>query len=106
MQTYQHSGAVSPVGFILALASGTATAIVLGFVYAFFIVWMPSIYACVLGTIFFSIAIGAVVAWSAQLGKIRNDFVVSLIGFCAALLGLYVEWGASPLALLGGKVGL
>jgi hypothetical protein len=101
MNTYQHSGAVSPVGLVAAMFAGLCTAIALGFVYAVFIVWVPFIYLCILGTLFFGFAMGAVVGWMARVGKIRNNLVVAILGLGTAIIGIYVEWGASPLAFAG-----
>jgi hypothetical protein len=106
VQTYQHSGAVSPAGLVLAAIAGSLTAVVLGFIYAFFIVWIPFIYLCVVGTIFFGISMGATVGFMGRVGKIRNNLVVGLLGLGVAVLGIYVEWGASPLAMAPSEAGL
>jgi hypothetical protein len=98
METYRHSGAISPIGIILAATAGIAAAVALGVVYAFAVVHIPFIYINALLTFCFGWLMGYAVGWGAKTGKIRNPFVATAYGFLIGLIGLYVAWGTDFLA--------
>jgi hypothetical protein len=98
METYRHSGAISPVGIILASTAGIAVAVVLGVAYDFAVVYIPIIYINALLTFGFGWLMGMAVGWGAKKGKIRNPFVATAYGFLIGLIGLYVAWGTDFLA--------
>jgi hypothetical protein len=98
METYRHSGAISPVGILLASTVGIVVAVVLGVVYAFAVVNIPFVYINALLTFCFGLAMGKSVGWGAKQGKIRNPFVATAYGFLIGLIGLYVAWGTDFLA--------
>jgi hypothetical protein len=98
METYRHSGAISPIGIFLASAAGIATAIVLGVIYSFGIVHIPIVQINFLLTLGFGCVMGVAVGWGAKTGKIRNPFVATAYGFVVGLIGLYVAWGTDYLA--------
>jgi len=101
MQTYRHSGAMSLPGIPITIAAGLLTAGVLGFVYSYAVVYIPLIYINVLLTFGFGFAIGAAVAWGANVGKIRNNFMAGAYGLAFGCAGLYVAWAADLLARAG-----
>ncbi|MCC6126429.1 MAG: hypothetical protein IT426_15835 [Pirellulales bacterium] len=98
METYRHSGAISPLGIILASSAGIAAAVVLGVAYSFAVVHIPIIYVNALLTFCFGWLMGKAVGWGAKTGKIRNPFVATAYGFLIGLIGLYVAWGTDFLA--------
>jgi hypothetical protein len=100
METYRHSGAISPIGILLASTLGIATAVVLGVVYSFGIVHIPIVQINFLLTLGYGCVMGAAVGWGAKAGKIRNPFVATAYGFVVGLIGLYVAWGTDLLARL------
>jgi hypothetical protein len=98
METYRHSGAISPLGILLASSVGIATALVLGVIYSFGAVHIPFIKIHFLLTICFGGALGFAVGCGAKIGKIRNTFVATAYGFVIGLIGLYVAWAADLIA--------
>lgn len=89
---YEESGKVPPAGPVIALLLGILTAVALSFVYAYAINYIPFIYLNFLLTGFFGVAVGAVVAMGAGLGKIRNKNVVIALAVVAALVACYAAW--------------
>ena len=102
MQLYEHSGAVTISGLILASLVGVVTGCVLGGVYTFTLILIPFIYINFLLTAGFGAVIGVVVGWAAKVGKIRNNLVVGFLGFVFGLVGLYFAWAVAPLVRLEG----
>jgi hypothetical protein len=98
MDTYRHSGAISPVGIFTASAAGIVTAAVLGIAYAFAVAYIPIVYVNALLTFGFGWLMGQAVGWGAKAGKIRNPFVATAYGFIAGAIGLYIAWGTDCLA--------
>jgi hypothetical protein len=93
METYRHSGAISPVGILLAVTVGVISAVVLGVVYSLGNVNIPYVKIHCLLTIGFGCLMGLAVGLAAKAGKIRNNFVAAAYGFVIGLIGLYVAWG-------------
>jgi hypothetical protein len=98
METYRHSGVISPLGIVTASATGIVVAIVLGVAYSFAIVNIPFVKINFILTFFFGAIMGLAVGWGAKLGKIRNTFVAAAYGFIVGLVGLYIAWGTDCLA--------
>jgi hypothetical protein len=98
METYRHSGVISPLGIFTASATGIAVASVLGVAYSFAVVNIPFVKINFLLTFFFGTLTGLAIGWGAKLGKIRNTFVATAYGFIIGLVGLYVAWGTDFLA--------
>ena len=98
---YRHSGVVPVGGLVQTIFAGLGSAISIGIVYSFAMVYIPIIYLNFLGTAGFGFAIGYLVKQSARAGKIRNRFVPATIGFLSAVVGLYFAWGADMLARVG-----
>jgi hypothetical protein len=89
---YEESGKVPPAGPIIALLVGILTAVVLSFVYAYGISYIPFIYLNFILTGSIGVAVGAVVALGAILGKVRNTKVVIGLAVIAALVACYMSW--------------
>ena len=100
METYRHSGVISPLGIFTASTAGIAVAVVLGVIYSFGIVNIPVVQINFLLTFFFGILMGLAVGWGAKLGKIRNTFVAAAYGFIVGIVGLYFAWGTDCLIRL------
>jgi hypothetical protein len=98
MRTYQHSGIVPFTGALMAIAAGSLAALFLAVVYAFSFQYIPFIYLNFLLAIALGGGIGLTVGLTAREGKLRNVSVVAAIAIIAALLGLYVQWGATVYA--------
>ncbi len=101
MPTYRHSGKTPLAGLTLATLAGLATAIVLGVIYSYAIVYCPIVYGNLLLTFLYGCAIGAAVTWGSKVGHVRSRLMPSVIGISCAAVGLYVAWGADLLARLG-----
>jgi hypothetical protein len=86
-------------------ASGVA-ACVLAFIYAYAVYFIPFIYLNFLLTLAFGFGIGWVASQMAVFGKIRTTALAAAVGLLAGLVGMYVYWSASLLALSGGESGL
>ena len=95
------TGDVIDFGLGLTLLAGLFTAVVLGVIYTIAIVLIPFIYVNFAATVFFGIAIGAAVGWTAKFGKIRHGLTIGILGTCFGFVGLYAAWSADPLARLG-----
>lgn len=93
METYRHSGVISPAGVLMAATVGIPSAIVLGALYSCFMVYSPFVRLNVLLAFVLGAGIGYSVGWSAKVGKIRNPFVATAYGVTVGLIGLYVAWG-------------
>jgi hypothetical protein len=107
MEIYRHSGTVPIGGAILTGVVGLVTALVCGVIYTFAVAYIPFIYLNFLFTLGFGAAIGCAVSWGSTAGKIRNTFLVTAIAWVCALLGIYTEWGVTPIALVGwNEIGL
>lgn len=106
METYRHSGAISPIGIIIASTTGIVAASILGVIYSFAMVNIPSAKLHFLLPIGLGALIGVAVGWGAKIGKIRNLFVAAAYGFLCGLVGLYVAWGADLIArvIIPGKI--
>ncbi|MGE5193368.1 MAG: hypothetical protein ACM3U2_12815 [Deltaproteobacteria bacterium] len=98
---YRHSGIVPLGGLVQTVFAGLGSAISIGFVYSYAMVYIPIIYLNFLGTAGFGFIVGYLVKQSARAGKIRNRFVPAAVGFVSALAGLYFAWGADLLARQG-----
>jgi len=101
MQTYSHSGAISPTGAIGALIASLSAAVLCGFIYAYAFAYIPHIVLNAAVTVVFGLALGFIVAQAAERGKIRNNVIVGCLAIATALFGLYVYWGAYFWALVG-----
>ncbi|MHC4405194.1 MAG: hypothetical protein ACYTG0_36575 [Planctomycetota bacterium] len=98
METYRHSGAVPLGGLALTILVGLVVAAVLGVVYTYAIVNIPIVYINFFVTCALGAAIGFAVGVAARAGKIRNTFVVGVLGLAIGVVGLYVAWAVDPTA--------
>jgi hypothetical protein len=105
METYRHSGKFSMLGIVLASCVGCVSAIVLGVVYSFAIVYIPFVYLNFLITCIFGFVLGGIIGWCARIGKIRDNFIVTAYSFVMSCIGLYFAWGADLIARLGFDLG-
>src|SRR5205823_5628413 len=98
---YEHSGKTPLTGLTLAALCGLGTAVVLGVVYSYAVVFIPIVYLNVLLTVIFGCAIGGAVTWAAKFGHVRSRLLPAVVGLFCGLIGLYVAWGADLLARMG-----
>ena len=101
VETYQHSGSVGTTGIPLMAIVGGISAILLGILYTYVLAWIPFIYVSFLATAGFGAVLGLVVGWSARLAKVRNPFLIGLLGLACGVLGLYVSWAFDGIARFG-----
>jgi hypothetical protein len=85
----------------LAALWGICVALLLGRVYAYALNWIPLIYASVLATALYGMAVGLAVAFGAKQGKMRNPAVATMVGGLVGLLAVYFAWVYDPMARLG-----
>ena len=108
MQTdafYRHSGK-APIAGLLALGiAGPATALVLGWIYGYAILWIPWVYLAAVLPLVLGAGIGFVVAQTARVGKVRNTGLVAMAGLVLGLAATYVQWVAW-LQGAGAEIGL
>jgi len=69
MELYRHSGKIGLAGPLLVTLCGSLTAVVLGVVYSYFIVYVPLIYLNFVANAVFGFAIGGAVGWAAKSGR-------------------------------------
>ena len=98
-RVYKHSGAIPLIGGLMTVVVGLLAAFIGGLIYAYAFQWIPIIYINFVVTLAFGALIGGAVGWSAMTGKIRNNMLVSLLTLIFATLGVYAEWGFTPMAL-------
>jgi hypothetical protein len=103
-ELYRHSGAITVGGTLLGLLFGAASAVALGFVYTYAIVWIPFVYVNFFLTLFFGVGVGFATSQGCKLGKLRNMAVAGLLGAFCGLLGLWTAWAVDPLARGGGEL--
>ncbi len=89
---YEFSGKIGPLGVITVLLPGVVASIVLGFIYAYAIFFIPFVYINFFITVFFGAGIGAAVGWGARIGKVRNGAVIALAGLGFGLVGECFQW--------------
>lgn len=85
----------------MAALWGICVALLLGWVYAYTLNWIPLIYASVLATILYGLAVGAAVAFGAKQGKMRNPLIATMVGGLVGLLAVYFAWVYDPMARFG-----
>jgi hypothetical protein len=101
MQRYSHSGIVPVGGAIVSVISGLSAAVLGGFVYAFLAYWLSfGVFRAIL-MVGYSLTVGGAIATAANVGKLRNPLVNTVIALVCALVGLWVYWGAFDLARNG-----
>ncbi len=89
---YEFSGKIGPLGIVAVLLSGGAASIILGFVYAYAVFFIPFVYVNFLFTIFFGMGIGMAIGWGARIGKARSGAFIALAGLGFGLVGEYFQW--------------
>lgn len=89
---YAHSGKISLFGLIGGVAAGGALAVGLGPVYAFLLVYNPSMWLGIVLPFLFSIALGFGVAFAMKKLGSRNKWVPPLMALATAGLGLAISW--------------
>ncbi len=98
---YRHSGRFSPGGIVGALGLGLPAAVLMAFVYAYAIVYIPIIgIVSFILTGGFAAVVGAVVGLMLHTGKVRNTLVSYLTALPVALVALWASWVAWVYALL------
>ena len=98
---YRLSGIVPVGGLVQTLFAGMGSAISIGVVYSYAMVYLPIVQVHFIGTGAFGLIVGHLVQRSARAGRIRNRFVPAVIGFASGVAGLYFAWGADLLARMG-----
>ncbi|MEO0899101.1 MAG: hypothetical protein AAFY71_22000 [Bacteroidota bacterium] len=89
---YQPSGKIPAQGILLSLLGIILTALILGFVYAHAIYYIPLIYVRVLMTLAAGAAMGYVPRYLIKAGKIRNGLAAPIMSLMGGVLLLYVHW--------------
>lgn len=98
---YQHSGNYSGSAILVSLLGGAAAALVLGFVYAYVILYCPFVYINFFATLFYGAAVGFVAASLLKRQHARNGGVAVAVGLGLGLLAIWAQWVAWIFALLG-----
>lgn len=98
---YTHSGKYSAPGLLTGLGIAMVAAIVLAFVYAYSIVYIPIVgYVTFILSAGFGALVGVAAAKGLELGKVRSVGVSIVVVLVAAVIGYYVSWAAWLHALL------
>ncbi len=98
MNLYRHSGAVTLSGLLGASLVGAGSAPALGFAYAWAIAWIPFVYINFLLTLGLGGIVGFLVGRAATAGKLRNTFVIGVLGLAWGVVAWYVAWAADARA--------
>lgn len=91
---YRHSGKAPIAGLLCLGVAGPAAALVLGWIYGYAILWIPWVYLAAVLPLLLGAGVGAVVAGSARLGKIRSVGLVAVSGAALGVAAAYVQWVA------------
>lgn len=98
---YTHSGKFPMKALVLSLTFGIITTLILSFVYAYALYWIPFIYVHFLLTLGYGSLIGIATTTGFSMGKGRNNKIASLLGLFIGLFAYYIAWGAYSYANLG-----
>lgn len=98
---YQPSGKVPSAGIFVTLLVILIGVPILSFVYAYANKYCPFIYINFLITAGFGFALGWIISFASGIGKVRSPKFATLMGFVAALLGLYLSWVVWTASILG-----
>lgn len=96
---YRHSGKAPILGLILLGAAGFISIPILGLLYGYLDFYIPIVYLTILLVFGYVFAIGFVLSKAATFGKVRNTFIIGLVGFFFGLFAEYVGWVAWIAAL-------
>jgi hypothetical protein len=91
-RVYHHSGKVSPVGLLVTMLVGVVVIRILAAIYGFLMFASFLFYLCFLFPFLYGIAIGGVIGLTGHFGKIRNVWVIGLLGLGGGLLADYLGW--------------
>jgi len=98
---YRHSGQFSPVAVFLAFLCGALAAAVLGFLYAYIVLYLPLAgFVTFVISAGFGLGVGVAVARTARRCHLRNERVARWVALAAMLVGFYVSWAVWVYALM------
>lgn len=89
---YKHSGKIELLGLVLMVLFGTATAAVLGVLYAYLTNFIPFPYINFFITLGYGGAVGLATGFGGKLGKVRNIPIMLAGGALAGLIAVYTAW--------------
>lgn len=91
---YRHSWKAPIGGLLLVGAAGLLSTLILGLIYGYVMFYIPFVYIKVIIMIGYPIAIGFILSFAVQRGKVRNDLLVGLAGVGFGILADYMGWVA------------
>lgn len=98
---YRPSRQFTLTGSLVMLVAGGIAAVILGYLYAYLILWNPLIYINILAAVFFGGLLGAAATIGVRFGKVRWPMVAFTNGLIVGVIGLYVSWVVWLHALAG-----
>ena len=89
---YKLSGNFSPIGLLVAAATGVVAALLLGFFYSRGLVLITDERMAVVATIAFGALLGVAVGYGLVWGKVRNQTAGAALTSAISAFALYVSW--------------
>jgi len=89
---FKHSGSVGGLGLPFMIVVGLVAAVVLSFVYAFAIFYIPFVYINFFVTIGFGLLLGSAIGYAGKKGDVRNPTLMTVSGLIFGCIGLYLSW--------------
>lgn len=98
---YRHSGKAPILGLLLMGITGLIVTPILGVIYGYLLWYIPFIYINFFVVLGYAFGVSFVLGKMAKTGKIRNMFLLTLIGLFFGLLAEYIGWVSWLAALVG-----
>jgi len=89
---YKESGVIGLRGWATMITAGALGTIVLGGIYGYAILYVPSVYLRIIITAFLGGLTGALVVFSGEFGNIRNKWACRVYGLVFGLFAVYFGW--------------
>jgi len=86
---YKYSRKFNPIGLIIFITIGILGSVILSLIYGCAVYYIEYLYVHILLTVVLGTGIGVLVCIGGKIGKIRSTFIM---GFAAALFGLFAEY--------------
>ena len=106
MLFYKESGRIGVGAIVIMILAGVLVALLLGFVYAYAVFYIPFIYLNFILTFFYGAAVGFAVMWAGRVGKARNTLAISIFGVLMGVVAVYTQWVFWVHALTGSTEGI